>query len=120
MTGKDYLTFLNIAGVVCSILALMLTLSQNVTMAIVVESLVAVVFFIATAGTLGAFAHKFEKWIIVTSYWPYHLLFWMAFGMAIAFASFIIASIGYMFTAGFIHMFTEAIRDINQGHVSIR
>lgn len=116
MTGKDYLAFLNIAGAVCSILALMLTLSQNVTMAIVIESFIAVIFFIATVGTLGAFARKFEKWIIGTSYWPYHLLFWMILGMAIAFASLIIASIGYMFTAGFIHLFTGAIRDINQGH----
>lgn len=116
MTGKDYLAFLNLAGAVCSILALILTLSQNVTMAIVIESLVAVVFFIATAGTLGAFARKLEKWIIGTSYWPYHLLFWMILGMAIAFASLMIASIGYMLTAGFIHMFTGAIQDINHGN----
>ena len=115
MTGKDYLAILNLAGAVSSILALMLTLSQNVTMAVVIESLIAVVFFIATAGTLGAFAHKIEKHI-KTSYWPYHLLFWMVFGMAIIFVSLMVASIGYMLTTAFIYMFTGAIQEINQGH----
>ena len=61
MTGKDYLAFFNIAGAMSSILALILTLSQNLTVAIVMESVVAVAFFIATVGTLGAFAFKFEK-----------------------------------------------------------
>ena len=54
MNTKDYLLFLNVAGSVCSILALMLTLSQNITFALCVEALIAVAFFIATAGTLGA------------------------------------------------------------------
>lgn len=43
--GKDYLSFLNVAGAVCSILALLLTLSQNVTIAFVIKALSISIFF---------------------------------------------------------------------------
>ena len=61
MKGKDYLAFLNVAGAVSSILALVLTLSQNATIAFAIKALVSVVFFIATTGTLGAFAYSLNK-----------------------------------------------------------
>lgn len=44
MRGKEYISFINVAGAVSSILALVLTLSQNVTIAFVIKSLVAIVF----------------------------------------------------------------------------
>lgn len=116
MSAKDYLLFLNVAGSVCSILALLLTLSQNVTFALCVEALIAVAFFIATAGTLGALAYKLEKTFIKDDYWPYHWLFWLVFGMAIAFASLMVASAGFMFAAGFIHLGISAIHDFKAGN----
>lgn len=116
MSTKDYMLFLNVAGSVCSILALMLTISQNVTFALCVEALIAVVFFIATAGTLGALAYKLERVFIKENYWPFHLLFWLTFGLAIAFASLMVASAGFMFTAGFIHLGISAIHDFKAGN----
>ena len=47
MQGKDYLSFLNIVGAVSSILALLLTLSQNDTFAIALKVFVAIVFFLS-------------------------------------------------------------------------
>lgn len=112
MRGKEYISFLNIAGAICSILALLLTLSRNVTIALVLKSLVAIVFFIATAGTLGNFAYSLNTKIIKTDYWPYHLLYWLVLGMAIIWMSYMISSLGYIFTSGLIQLFTGSIDDI--------
>ena len=117
MKGKDYLAFLNVAGAVSSILALLLTLSQNVTIAFVIKALVSIVFFIATTGTFGAFAYNINKRFIKSEYWPYHLLYWMILGMAIVFFSLIIASISYMLTTGLIQIFLGMINDIQAGHI---
>lgn len=117
MKGKDYLAFLNVAGAVSSILALVLTLSQNATIAFVIKALVSVVFFIATTGTLGAFAYSLNKKIIKSEYWPYHLLYWMVMGMAIIFASLIIASIGYLLTAALVQIFAGMIKDVQVGRI---
>ena len=117
MKGKDYLAFLNVAGAVSSILALLLTLSMNVTIAFVIKALVSVVFFIATTGTLGNFAYNINKRFIKSDYWPYHLLYWMILGMAIIFISLIIASISYMLTTGLIQIFSSIIKDIQAGHI---
>ena len=117
MKGKDYLALLNIAGAVCSILALLLTLSQNVTIAMVLKSLVAIVFFIATTGTLGAFAYNLNKRFIKSEYWPYHLLYWLVLGMAIIFASLLIAAISYMLTTALVDMFTSIIRSVQVGNM---
>lgn len=117
MKGKNYLAFLNIAGAVCSILALLLTLSQNVTIAMVLKSLVAIVFFIATTGTLGAFAYNLNKWFIMSEYWPYHLLYWLVLGMAIIFTSLLIAVISYMLTTALIDMFADVIHCIQVGNI---
>lgn len=116
MQGKDYISFLNVAGAVCSILALLLTLSQNVTIAFVIKSFVAIVFFIATTGTLGAVAHNLNKWLIKSEYWPYHLLYWLVFGMAIIFVSLMIASIGYLLSSGLVQIFTGFIHDIKSDY----
>lgn len=116
MKGKDYLAFLNLAGAVSSILALLLTLSQNVTFAIIIKSLVAIVFFIATAGTLGGFAYSLRKKIIKSDYWPYHLLYWLILGMSIIFIALLVAASSYLLTTGLIHMFTDVIDDINNGY----
>lgn len=117
MKGKDYLAFLNVAGAVSSILALVLTLSQNATIAFVIKALVSVVFFIATTGTIGAFAYNLNKKFIKSEYWPYHLLYWMILGMAIIFASLVIASFGYMLTSGFVQIFLGMINDIQAGRI---
>lgn len=117
MRGKDYISFLNVAGAVSSILALVLTLSQNVTIALVIKSLVAIVFFIATTGTLGALAHRLNKVFVTTDYWPCHLLYWLVLGMAIIFVSFIVSSIGYMLTAFLIDLFISFIDSINKGYI---
>ena len=117
MKGKDYLAFLNVAGAVSSILALVLTLSQNATIAFVIKALVSVVFFIATTGTLGAFAYSLNKKFIKSEYWPYHLLYWMILGMAIIFASLVIASFGYMLTSGFVQIFLGMINNIQAGRI---
>lgn len=117
MRGKDYISFLNVAGAVSSILALLLTLSQNVTIAIVLKSLVAIVFFIASSGTLGAIAYNLNKNYIKTDYWPYHLFYWLVLGMAIIFVSLIISSISYLLMSGLIQLFTGFIDDIKTGHI---
>lgn len=117
MSGKDYISFLNVAGAVSSILALVLTLSQNVTIAFVIKSLVAIVSFIATTGTLGALAHRLNKVLVTTDYWPYHLLYWLVLGMAIIFASLVISSIGYMLTTLLIDLFISFIDSINKGYI---
>lgn len=117
MKGKDYLAFLNVAGAVCSILALVLTLSQNATVAFVIKALVSIVFFIATAGTLGAFAYSLNKKYIKSEYWPYHLLYWLTLGMAIIFASLVIASIGYILTEALVLIFAGVMKDIQIGHI---
>lgn len=117
MRGKDYISFLNVAGAVSSILALLLTLSQNVTIALVIKSLVAIVFFIASTGTLGAFAHNFNKKFIKTDYWPYHLFYWLVLGMAIIFISLIISAISYLLTSGLVQLFIGSIDDIGAGRI---
>lgn len=117
MKGKDYLAFLNVAGAVSSILALVLTLSQDATIAFVIKALVSVVFFIATTGTLGAFAYSLNKRFVKSEYWPYHLLYWMAMGMAIIFTSLVIASFGYMLTSGLVQIFSGIINDIQAGRI---
>lgn len=115
MKGKDYLAFLNLAGAVCSILALLLTLSQNVTIAIVLKSLVAIVFFIAMIGTLGAFAYNLRKRFIKSEYWPYHLLYWLVLGMAIIFASLFIAAISFNTTKVLMDLFADIIQSVQVG-----
>lgn len=117
MKGKDYLAFLNIAGAICSILALLLTLSQNVTIAMVLKSLMAIVFFIATTGTLGAFAYNLNKRFIKSEYWPYHMLYWLILGMAIIFASLFIAAISYNATTALMDMFTSIIHSVQVGNM---
>ena len=117
MKGKDYLAFLNVAGAVSSILALLLTLSQNVTIALVIKALVSIVFFIAAAGTLGAFAYNINKRFIKSEYWPYHLLYWLILGMAIIFLSLLIATISYMLTAVLVQLFVDTIGDIQTGRI---
>ena len=117
MKGKDYLFFLNVAGAVSSILALLLTLSQNVTIAFVIKALVSIVFFIATTGTLGAFAYSINKRIIKSEYWPYHLLYWMILGMAIIFISLIISAISYLLTSGLVQLFIGSMDDIRAGRI---
>jgi len=112
MKGKDYLAFLNLAGAVSSILALLLTLSQNVTFAIVIKSLVAIVFFIATIGTLGRFAYLFNKEIIKSNYWPYHLLYWLIIGMLIIILALIVADLSYQLTTVLIGLFSSTIVDV--------
>ena len=116
MFEKKYMSFLNVAGAVSSILALIVTLSQNVTIALVLKSLVAIVFFIASTGTLGAIAHNLRKKFIKTDYWPYHLFYWLILGMAIIFVSFLISSLSYLLTAGLVQLFTGFIDDIKDGH----
>ena len=115
MKGKDYLAFLNIAGAVSSILALLVTLSQNVTIAMVLKSLVAIVFFIATTGTLGAFAYNLNKRSIKSEYWPYHLLYWLVLGMAIVFASLFVAAISFNTTKVLMDLFSDIIHSIQGG-----
>ena len=117
MCGRDYISFLNVAGAISSILALLLTLSQNVTIALVIKSFVSIVFFIATTGTLGAFAYNLNKKFVKSSYWPYHLFYWLVLGMAILFVSLIIASIGYLLTTGLLQIFTSCINDIKAGRI---
>lgn len=117
MKGKDYLSFLNVAGAVCSILALLLTLSQNVTIAFVIKALGAIVFFIATTGTLGALAYSLNKRSIKSEYWPYHLLYWMTLGMAIIFLSLVIASVSYMLTSALIQIFADLMNEIQAGRI---
>ena len=117
MKGKDYLAFLNIAGAICSILALLLTLSQNVTIAMVLKSLIAIVFFIATTGTLGAFAYNLNKRFIKSEYWPYHMLYWLILGMTIIFASLFIAAISYNATTALMDMFTSIIHSVQVGNM---
>ena len=117
MKGKDYLSFLNIAGAVCSILALLLTLSQNVTIAMVLTSLVAIVFFIATTGTLGAFAYNLNRRFIKSEYWPYHLLYWLILGMAIVFVSMFIAAVSYNTTTALMDMFASIIQSVRVGNI---
>lgn len=110
--GKDYIAYVNIAGAVSSILALLLTLSQNVSFAFVIEALVAIAFFIATAGTLILLACRLKKWLKLDSKWPYVFLFWLIIGMGIAFAALIFAALGYFFTNSFVYLFSTAIQDI--------
>jgi hypothetical protein len=117
MKGKDYLVFINIAGAVCSILALFLTLSQNMTIAIVLKSLVAIVFFIATAGTIGAFAYSLNKKFIKSDYWPYHLLYWLIIGMTILFVSLFVAAVSYNTTTVLLEMFTSIIHSVQVGTI---
>lgn len=117
MRGKDYMSFLNVAGAVSSILALLLALSQNVTIALVIKSLVAIVFFIASTGTLGAFAHILNKKFIKIDYWPYHLFYWLVLGMAIIFISLIISAISYLLTSGLVQLFIGSIDDIRAGRI---
>lgn len=117
MRGKDYISFLNVAGAVSSILALLLALSQNVTIALVIKSLVAIVFFIASTGTLGAFAHILNKKFIKKNYWPYHLFYWLVLGMAIIFISLIISAISYLLTSGLVQLFIGSIDDIRAGRI---
>ena len=104
-------------GGVCSILALLLTLSQNVTIAMVLKSLVAIVFFIATTGTLGAFAYNLNKRFIKSEYWPYHLLYWLVLGMAIVFASLFIAAISFNTTKVLMDMFSDVIQGVRFGKI---
>ena len=110
--GKDYISYINIGGAVSSILALLLTLSQNDSFAFVLKSLVAIAFFIATAGTLGMFSYRFRKWLIVVPKWPYVFLYWLVIGMGIAFVSLLFAVIGYFLINSFIYLFSTAIHDI--------
>ncbi len=117
MKSKEYLAFLNVAGAVSSILALLLTLSQNVTIAFMIKALVSIVFFIATTGTLGAFAYNLNKRFIKSEYWPYHLLYWMILGMTIIFFSLIIASVSYMLTTALVQIFAGMINDIQTGYI---
>ena len=112
MRGKDYIAYVNIAGAVSSILALLLTLSQNDSFAFVLKLLVAIAFFIATAGTLGVFACRFKRWLITDPKWPYVFLFWLVIGMGIAFASLLFAVIGFFLMDTFIFLFSSAIHDI--------
>lgn len=116
MKGKDYLAFLNVAGAVCSILALLLTLSKNVTIALVLKSLVVIVFFIATAGTLAAFAYNLNKKYLKSDYWPYHLLYWLGLGMVILILSMMISGISYGVTTlifDFFSLIFDCIKDGN-------
>lgn len=115
MKGKDCLFFLNVAGAVSSILALLLTLSQNVTIAMVLKSLVAIVFFIATTGTLGSFAYNLNKRFIKSEYWPYHLLYWLVLGMAIVYVSLFMAVISYNTTKALMDMFSDVIQSVQVG-----
>lgn len=117
MRGKDYISFLNVAGAISSILALLLTLAQNVTIALVIKSLVSIVFFIATTGTLGAFADNLNKKYIKSDYWPFHLLYWLVLGMAILFTSLMIAAISYLLTSGLVQLFTGCINDFKAGRI---
>ncbi len=115
MKGKDYLAFLNLAGAVSSILALLLTLSQNVTFAIIIKSLVAILFFIATVGTLGGVAYSFSKKIVKSDYWPCHLSYWLFWGMIIVIIAFFVALFAYMISSWFVYLFNSAIDEIKNG-----
>lgn len=53
MQGQDYLSFLNIAEAVSSILALLLTLSQNATFAVALKVFVAIFFCCLRRSTCG-------------------------------------------------------------------
>lgn len=117
MKSIYYLDFLNIAGSVSSILALLLTLSQNVTIAVILKSLVAIVFFIATTGTLGYIAYNLNKRFIKSDYWSFHLLYWLVSVMLIIFISLFVAAISYNAATALIEMFTSIIHSIQAGYI---
>lgn len=114
MRGKDYVAFLNVAGAVCSILALLLTLSQNVTFALVVEALFAVAFFIGAAGLLGGYALKLNRWLYISN-WYTNMLYWLVLGLGIVFLSAIVASLGFMATRGLLDIGLDAIEGLKNG-----
>ena len=114
MNGKDYVAILNVTGAVCSILALLLTLSQNVTFALVVEALISIAFFIGTAGVLGGYALKFNRWLYI-KYWYSHLLYWLVLGLGIVFLSSLVAAVGFMSTSAILNLGLDAIEGLKSG-----
>ena len=109
---KDFLIFLNIAGAVSSILALMLTVAQNADLAFIIKALFSVLFFIAAFGTCLAIFKELCAKIIKRDYWPYYLLFWLVVGSLIIIISFIIASLGLLIITGFIQIGSGIVNDI--------
>ncbi len=122
MNRKDYLSFLNVAGSVSSILALLLTLSTNVTFALGIEILVAIAFFIATSGVLGGYAYRLNKWLINSNKWMidgdnmcYHLLFWLVSGLLIICISAFFSAIGFYVTRSILDIGIEIIISLKTG-----
>lgn len=113
MQGRDYLSFLNMAGAVSSILALLLTLSQNATFSIALKVFVAIVFFVASAGVFGAGAYYLRRIWIKSTYWPFLLLFWLVSGMLICFISALVAAVSYFAVDSLIYLFKSAVENIN-------
>ena len=77
MQDKKYIEGLNIVGALCSILALMITLSRNPTFELVIEIFVVILFVIAVGGVLYRWADNIRRLWIKSSYWPYFLTFWL-------------------------------------------
>ncbi len=108
MQDNRYIEGLNIVGAVCSILALMITLSRNPTFELIIKIFFVILFIIAVGGVLYRWADNVRRLWIKSSYWPYSLTFWLV--------SFIIIVIILMFVGGTAYyladMFFEAMGSI--------
>ena len=61
-------------------------------------------FFVASAGVFGAGANYLRRIWIKSTYWPYHLFFWLVSGMLICFISALVAAVSYVAVSGLIVM----------------
>ena len=97
MQGNRYIEGLNIVGAVCSILALMITLSRNPTFELVIKIFFVILFVIAIGGVLYRWADNVRRLWIKSSYWPYSLTFWLvAFVISVIILMFVGAAAYYL------------------------
>jgi len=118
MKSNNYLAYLNIAGALSSILALILTLAQNETVTNIIEYCVSVVFFVAVMGFLISLAKKLKMYLskfFSFDYWSINLLYKCVAGVIILFASFIGGVLGYLFSSWFFYMFNSFVESVKGG-----
>lgn len=115
MNKREYLSYLNVAGAISSILALFLTISQNNSFAFIIKVLVAISFFVATAGTLAAWANWLRVRIIKEPKWSYNMLFWLLAAALIISVSFAVASVSFILTSGCFQLWRDMIQSIKSG-----
>lgn len=87
MNKSENFAILNIAGSVCSIVALLITLSGNFTLRNIVQIIFAVAAIVGVAGIVFGVAKFWWKKYIHVDYWSVKLLYWLVVIIIVALLS---------------------------------